>query len=314
MILSGMSNMQQLKEYIETFSTEKPLDEAFLNARNRNRLKFAVMWANHNWGLWPALDDDEHQAMNGNVNQSSNLFLKITHSEQDLRNVVDFCSEKYFRLENYWKIDGKPVYSFFSSDRLFESVPPADVVRIMNEQAEKNGFPGIYLLMNIGCCNDNARFCGWGRVPKLKEAGFDAVFAYNIVAPSYYREIPPERPVFDYSGMIEAQEFCWGKIEEGGLPHFPSVTIGLDVSPRWSRSVRFPMDFLKLGYCPICTGNTPEKFGEVLKKEIPFLGICVGMQLLFSGSEERDSFVMPDTVSSERIPPPEAARTASESA
>ena len=28
MILSGMSNMQQLKENIETFSTEKPLDEA----------------------------------------------------------------------------------------------------------------------------------------------------------------------------------------------------------------------------------------------------------------------------------------------
>ncbi len=29
-----------------------------------------------------------------------------------------------------------------------------------------------------------------------------------------------------------------------------------------------------------------EVIGEVLRKEIPFLGICVGMQLLFSGSEE----------------------------
>ena len=247
---------------------EKPLDEAFLNAPNRNRLKFALMWANHNWGMWPALDDDEHQAMNGNVNQSSNLYLKITHSEEDLRNVIDFCSEKYFSCDNYWKIDGKPVFSFFSSTKIFENLAPADVVRIMNEQACKNGFPGIYLLMNIGCNNDNKYFCGWGRVPRLREAGFDAVFAYNIVAPANYYELPQERPVFDYSGLMESQEYCWGKIEEGGLPHFPSVTLGLDVAPRWSRNVKFPMDYVALGYCPICTDITPERFGTVLEKAL----------------------------------------------
>ena len=247
---------------------EKPLDEAFLNAPNRNRLKFALMWANHNWGMWPALDNDEHQAMNGNVNQSSNLYLKITHSEEDLRNVIDFCSEKYFSCDNYWKIDGKPVFSFFSSTKIFENLAPADVVRIMNEQARKNGFPGIYLLMNIGCNNDNKYFCGWGRVPLLREAGFDAVFAYNIVAPANYYELPQERPVFDYSGMMESQEYCWGKIEEGGLPHFPSVTLGLDVAPRWSRNVKFPMDYVALGYCPICTDITPERFGTVLEKAL----------------------------------------------
>ncbi len=247
---------------------EKPLDEAFLNAPNRNRLKFALMWANHNWGMWPALDDDEHQAMNGNVNQSSNLYLKITHSEEDLRNVIDFCSEKYFSCDNYWKIDGKPVFSFFSSTKIFENLAPADVVRIMNEQVRKNGFPGIYLLMNIGCNNDNKYFCGWGRVLRLREAGFDAVFAYNIVAPANYYELPQERPVFDYSGMMESQEYCWGKIEEGGLPHFPSVTLGLDVAPRWSRNVKFPMDYVALGYCPICTDITPERFGTVLEKAL----------------------------------------------
>lgn len=247
---------------------EKPLNEAFLNAPNRNRLKFALMWANHSWGVWPALDDDKHQMMNGNVNQSSRLWLTIRHSEEDLRNVIDFCSRKYFRCENYWKIDGKPVYSFFNSSALFDAIPPGDVVKIMNDQAKKNGFPGIYLLMNVGCCNDNGYFCGWGRVPALKKAGFDAVFAYNIVAPDNYMTLPQEHPVFDYSGMTKSQEYCWGKLEEGGLPHFPSVTLGLDVAPRWSRNVKFPMDYVKLGYCPICTGNTPEKFGAILEKAL----------------------------------------------
>ena len=247
---------------------EKPLDEAFLNAPNRGRLKFALMWANHNWGMWPALDDDKHQAMNGNVNQSSQLFLKVAHTEEDLRNVVDFCCEKYFRCDNYWKIEGKPVFSFFSTGTLFKAIPHADARRILQEQARKNGLPGLFLLMNIGCNNDNAYFCGWDRIPAIKDAGFDAVFAYNIVAPDNYMTLPQERPVFDYEGMMKSQEYCWGRIEEKGLLHFPSVTLGLDVSPRWSRSVKFPMDYIKLGYCPICVNNTPDKFGTMLRKAL----------------------------------------------
>lgn len=247
---------------------EKPLDDAFLNAPNRNRLKFALMWANHDWGMWPALDDANHQAMNGNENQSSRVFLTVKHTEEDLRNVIRFCCEKYFKCENYWKIEGKPVYSFYNSNRLLEEIPANDVRRIVDEEARKCGFPGMYILINVGCCNDNQYFCGWGRVPDVKKAGFDAVFAYNIVAPDNYHSLPHERPVYDYDGMAKSQEYCWGKIEEGGLPHLPSVTVGLDVAPRWNRSVQFPMDYVKLGYCPICVGNTPEKVGRVLEKAL----------------------------------------------
>ena len=247
---------------------EKPLDEAFMNAPNRNRLKFALMWANHEWGMWPALDDANHLAMNGNENQSSRVFLHVNHSEEDLRNVIRFCCETYFQCENYWKIDGKPVYSFYNSNKLFESVPAKDVRRIVDEEAKKYGFPGLYVLINVGCCNDNQYFCGWGRVPGVKEAGFDAVFAYNIVAPDNYHDLPHELPIYDYDGMAKSQEYCWGKIEEGGLPHFPSVTVGLDVAPRWNRSIKFPMDYVNLGYCPICVENTPEKIGKILKKAL----------------------------------------------
>ncbi len=247
---------------------ERPLDEAFLNSPNRNRLKFSLMWANHDWGVWPALDDEKHQAMNGNVNQSSRLFLEIKHSEEDLRNVIDFCSERYFRQKNYWKIDGRPVFSFFDSDKLFKYIAPKDVVRILNEQMKKNSLPEIFLLMNVGCCNDNSYFCGWDRIPAMKQAGFNAVFAYNIVAPDNYATLPQEKPVFDYEGMAKSQEYCWSKLEEGGLPHFPSVTVGLDVSPRWNRKVHFPMDYMKLGYCPICIGNAPEKIAHIMRKAL----------------------------------------------
>ena len=247
---------------------EKPLDEAFLNAPNRNRLKFSLMWANHTWGVWPALDDDSHQGMNGNTNHSSTIHFHIKHSEQDLRNVIDFCCKKYFKCENYWKIDGKPVFSYFNSAVLFKSIPPEDVVRIMDEVAQKNGFPGIYRLMNIGCCNDNEYFCGWGRIPELKKAGFDSVFAYNSGLKNDYETLPRDRPTFDFSIFRANQEHCWKMIAAGGLPFFPSITLGDDVSPRWNRKIKFPWDYEKLGYYPICVNNTPERFGEMLKNAL----------------------------------------------
>ena len=249
---------------------EKALDEAFLKAPNRNRLKFFLMWANHNWGIWPALDDGL-RAMNGNENQASTVFLTARHSEEDLREVMRFCGKKYFSCENYWKINGKPVYSFYNCNKLFEFIPPADVLEIINEEARKAGFPGIYTLMNIGCCNDNEYFCGWGRIPRMREAGFDAVFAYNSGLRSNYKEcVAPDKPTIEYSFTMINQRHCWQQIAAQGLPFCPSVTSGSDVSPRWSRNLTYPWDFEKMGYYPISAGNTPERVGELLDEALSF--------------------------------------------
>ena len=247
---------------------EKPLDEAFLAAPNRKSLKFFLMWANHSWGTWPALEDD-FKAMIGNENQSGKVFLTIRHSEQDLRDVMEYCCEKYFRCENYWKIHGKPVYSFYNCNTLFRFIEPRAVVRIVNEVAQKHGFPGIHTLMNIGCCNDNEYYCDWGRIPTLRDNGFDAVFAYNSgLRSDFERTVAPDRPTLDYSFMMENQKYCWERIAEAGLPFVPSVTVGLDVSPRWSRKLTYPWDYAATGYYPIVVENTPERIAEMLKQAL----------------------------------------------
>ena len=247
---------------------EKPLNEAFLHAPNRNRLKFCLMWANHTWGMWPAMDDGL-RPMNGNVNQSSKIFLTIRHSEQDLRDVMAYCCDKYFSCENYWKIDGKPVFSVFSTGSLFKYIEPRDAVRIMNEVAKKHGFPGIYTLMNIGCCNDNEYYCGWGRIPKIRDNGFDAVFAYNSgLRSDFEKTVAPDQPTLDYSFMMENQRYCWERIAEQGMPFFPSVTLGNDVSPRWSRQLTYPWNYTEMGYYPITINNTPERIAELLRQAL----------------------------------------------
>ena len=273
---------------------EKPLNEAFLNAPNRNRLKFFLMWANHSWGIWPAMDNGL-RGMNGNENQAScEPFLKITHSEEDLRNVMEYSCEKYFKCENYWKIDGKPVYSFYNCNMLFKFVPPEDVLRIINEVARKHGFPGIYTLMNIGCCNDNEYFCGWGRIPKMRDAGFDAVFAYNSGLRTNYAEVvAPDAPTLDYSYSMTNQRHCWKMIAEQGLPFAPSITLGGDVAPRWSRELTYPWDFEKMGYYPIKVNATPDRVGEMLKEALAMDTCAVIINAWNEWSE--GMYLIPDT-------------------
>lgn len=143
------------------------------------------------------------------------------------------------------------------------------MLKIIDETARKHGFPGIYTLMNIGCCNDNDYFCGWGRIPKLKQAGFDAAFAYNSgLRRGYLQYVDKDKPVYDYSFQMMNQQYCWERIAVEGLPFFPSVTLGSDVSPRWSRNVTYPWDYEKLSYYPICVNNTAEQFRKLLKQAL----------------------------------------------
>ena len=142
-------------------------------------------------------------------------------------------------------------------------------MRIINEVARKHGFPGIYTLMNIGCCNDNAYYCGWGRIPKMRDHGFDAVFAYNSgLRSDFEKTVAKDKPTLDYSFMMENQKYCWDRIAEQGMPFAPSITLGMDVAPRWSRQLKYPWDYQKTGYYPIVVNNTPERIGEMMKQAL----------------------------------------------
>ena len=244
---------------------QEALEKGFLKARNKERMKFALMWANHNWGAWPAITGIPGMA--SITNQGSSLWLPIRHDPEDLDRVIDYCCEHYFLEPNYWKIDGRPYFAFFDIDIFVRQLGgpdrAAEALERMNERAKTNGLPGIFFSANIACCNDNVYCCGWDRVSPAGSLGFESVFAYNIVRTPQYETLSNNHPIVQYDEVINSHKYCWERIEAGRLPHHPSVTLGSDVTPRWHRSVSLPMDFRVLGYEPIIEGNTPEKFGEL---------------------------------------------------
>jgi hypothetical protein len=246
---------------------EEALEKGFLQAPNRQRLKFSLMWANHNWGTFPAITGTP--GLYQQVTDIEENWLPIHHELEDFDRVVDYCCEHYFSQPNYATVDGRPEFAFFDVWKLRDDLGGCSGARAglerMAQRAETNGFPGIHFTANVGCVNDNVYCCGWDRVQDCHDMGFETVFAYNMVRTPAYDTLPDDMPVVEYDDVIESHKHCWGKIEANDCHHVPVVTFGCDVTPRWHRGVTMPYDFKSLNYEPIVVGNTPEKFGELCR-------------------------------------------------
>ncbi len=242
------------------------LEQGFLRAANRERLKFAVMWANHNWWNWPAVSGVP--GMPGAAGGKTTIWLYNRHWLEDLDRMVDYCCQHYFSQSNYWLVDGKPhfvIYDVTGFAHQLGGVGPARAaLERMDARAQSHGLPGLDFSTNI-TGNDNMYCCGWERVPQIAAMGFKSVFMYNIVRTPAYDTLPNDRPLVSYDDVIQSHCYCWDQIEKQGLPHHPVATMGCDVTPRWHRGVTLPMDFKALGYEPIIVGNTPEKFGRLCR-------------------------------------------------
>ncbi|MFH1566419.1 MAG: glycoside hydrolase family 99-like domain-containing protein, partial [Gemmatimonadota bacterium] len=86
---------------------EEALERGLLRAPNRQRLRFALMWANHDWADYfpPAFG------------KPWNWLLPQRHSPADLERAMDYCAEHYFSRPEYWRLDGRLFFSLFVPDR-----------------------------------------------------------------------------------------------------------------------------------------------------------------------------------------------------
>ena len=92
---------------------ESALNDGFLKAKNRDRMNFYIMWANHTvaknyWNCRRYGDDD------------SILFSPVV-DWADFRKIVDRIISQYFVQPNYLKFDNCPVMAIFDYDQLVKS-------------------------------------------------------------------------------------------------------------------------------------------------------------------------------------------------
>jgi hypothetical protein len=227
----------------------RPVEETLPKTPNKNRIKYALMWADHGWiNFFPVP-----------YKKPAHWLLNIHHSEADMHRVMAFCIKHHFNQKNYWRINGASYFSIFSPDTFISDLGGPEKTKALlqscREQVEKAGLGSVHFAAVSGYADAET---------KMKAAGFDSVTTYNVTTMSTPVQLPWQE---DYSSSMQRQEKYWYDMDvTGDLPYGPVVTVGWDVTPRWELDTPWPPDIRSYPYVPVTVGNTPERFGELLRK------------------------------------------------
>ena len=265
--------------------------QAFLKAPNSYRMKFAIMWANHDIDdLWDKTVRYKCKDPNG----FRNIRAKADVSLDEFKNVLVPRWIEFFKKPNYYKVNGKPLFQIFVSTspvNFFGSKETTtEAFKYFEQKVIEAGFPGIEF-QGRGTHLRNEK-------EKFDAIGYDGVFFYNWLSleefsGSYYLDYS-NKPDMDYT---EWGEKAFKKLDEHvkrfkQYQFYPNVTCGWDTNPR------FPADV----YTPVALNNTPERFEYFLRKAKDWVDKNVSPDkpklILINSLNEwtEGSYIEPDTI------------------
>ena len=233
---------------------ERPIANGFLKAKNNRRMKFAFMWANHDW-------QEIHPWKRGTPRK---LLYPGKVTPESFEKICDHLIKHYFQHPSYWRIGGKPYFSFYDLTTLLSNFGSVEATRAaldgFRAKAKAAGLPGLHL---------NAVVWGQAILPVekkpadskalVRELGFDSVTSYVWI---HHVELPEQ--VTDYNKVRDEYFRYWDSARAAfDAPYFPNVTMGWDSSPRAAQEDTFG----NFGYPFMNTigNNTPENFRRALE-------------------------------------------------
>ncbi len=226
---------------------EQCLNNGFLKARNHNRMKFYIMWANHDATyLW-----DKRSA-----HLPDTVVWSGAQNRHQFEEVIRRLIAQYFLHPCYYRIDQKPVFMIYDLNNLIRGLGgPAETKKAldwMQNEAVRAGLSGIHLQlvkwrkmsMNLSGVDGGADAAP-GEIADF--FGFSSVTNYQL---THVTELSR-----DYAEMIPDAVAGWEQIRKAyTIPYYPHVSVGWDNNPRF-------LDFKTR----ICKNNTPDNFEVILR-------------------------------------------------
>lgn len=223
---------------------ESALNDGFLKAKNNSKMQFYIMWANH---------DVKHNYWNYHrYGDDTSILWDAKVDWENYKIIVDRVINQYFKQPNYLKINGEPLFSIFSVDKLLESFDgnveeTRKALDYFRDEVKKAGFPGLHIQWNQGGGSLMSDERASQFKDRVKTMGFNSVAMYNMGG----RE---EDYVAYGTNSIKIREQLDTVLD---VPVFPCVSIGWDDTPR------FPAKGIK---DVVHYNNTPESFATLLSK------------------------------------------------
>ena len=223
------------------------LNDGYLKAANNDRVKFYLMWANHDaTTLWDIRlsDQGDRTVWLGSVERPE--------FERICRRLID----RYFAHPSYYRIDGKPVFMIYDMDTLIRGLggvaATSNALNWFREQAVAAGLGGLHLQCTLrkhlaynvtGVAGDTVGT----QLDVVKELGFDSLTHYQFC---HFTDIDR-----DYLEIMVDVKHEWEEIaKDYALPYYPHISIGWDNNPRFH------------GFRPgIVKGNEPKIVEKALR-------------------------------------------------
>jgi len=205
-----------------------PLEKGYLNAANVKDVKFAIMWANHDWfDIQPAkLGSPPFLQFPGQINTAT------------FDNMTTYIIDQYFSQDSYMKIDGCPYFSVYELYRFVLGMggwqEAAVQIEHFRSKVKAAGFPdlhfnavtwGVQILPGDGGIIHDLKTL-------LNRLNVDSTTSYVWI----HHYALQNFPVTQYDELSNRYEtYRSSAAEELGKPYFPNVTVGWDASPRFPR-------------------------------------------------------------------------------
>lgn len=256
--------------FMGTQRYQEQLEQGFLRAPNRERMKFAIMWANLTLpNLFPAP-----------LCGKPAILISQTYSESDMDRITDYLLEHYLHEPNYWRINDQPVFAIFNIDGDASILKHFGVEKLrkvfdrMRSRVAKAGLKGLHIQAS------QAYKAG---VTPLKEAGFDSATNYHTFSGG------PPGETTEYAQALTKSIDQWkARAARLDIPYFPDCPVGWDNSPR-------------LGYnAHRVAGRTPDQY-ELQLLAAKYFGAAQRTKphivFLSSWNEwTEDHYLLPDSV------------------
>ena len=231
---------------------ETTLTNGFLKAKNRDKMKFYLMWANHdvnnNW-------DTRFSRLKEN-----NIIWQGKIDRQEFEKICKRNIEMFFKQPNYYKIDGKPVFMIYDIPNLISGLggieETRDALRWFTEETKRAGFPGLDIQLTMWSVNVN--YSGFDGNKTDKPAN-EFVTHLGFTSSTHYQYAHMMGMNDEYLKLHEQAMRVWeSSTSDFTIPYYPHVSIGWDNSPR-------------LGQSAVVRNNTPDNFQKALEDAKQFV-------------------------------------------
>lgn len=211
---------------------ENALNNGFLKAPNNERMKFFLMYANHNVDhLW-----DKKIGSKGKREIIWNA--EISFDEFKTKIVPRWI--EYFKKPNYYKIDGKPVLALYALGIFINGMGSPENAKealdYLRSEVRKAGFKDLHL-MSITWNGVPA-----GRIPNnRKPQPSEVIKYYNFDSVSMYNWTGLTAGNRTYIDIFEETIATYDKLQKDYGKFYPVVSTGWDTNPRYPDNEKMPI-------------------------------------------------------------------------